>query len=198
MKKIENSIDEEILDIFKNAEEKKKNNEDLNILEGIFTRRSVRNFTGKIVDDKTLLTILKAGSYAPSAKNKQPWHFIVVKNKEILEQLSQVHPYIKMVPKAGCAIVVCGNSLEDTEEGFIVEGCSAAIQNILLAAHGLNLGAVWCGIYPISKCVKMTRAIFNLEESIIPIGVVAIGHTKVEESFPDRFNKDGKIHYETW
>lgn len=197
MKNSKNSIDEEILSVFKSVEEKRKNNEALTILEGIFTRRSVRTFTGEIVDDKTLLTILKAGSYAPSAKNKQPWHFIVVKNKETLEHLSQIHPYIKMVPKAGCAIVVCGNNLEETEKGFVIEDCSAAIQNILLAAHGLNLGAVWCGIYPISKCVKMTRAIFNLDDNIIPIGVVAIGHTKLENKLPDRFNED-KIHYETW
>jgi len=102
-----------------------------------------------------------------------------------------------MIPKSGCAIVVCGDINEEKEKGFVVEDCSAAIQNILLAAHSLKLGTVWCGIYPISKYVKTVRTLFNLTTDIVPIGIVAIGHTHAEKDIPNRFNPK-KIHYEKW
>src|SRR5690554_4415591 len=118
----------------------------MNVLDAIFSRRSIRKFTGEQVKEEDLKTILKAGFQAPSAHNYQPREYIVVKDKEILNKISEFHKYAKMLPNAGCGIVVCGDTSKQEEIGFLVEDCSASIQNMLLAAHGLGLGAVWCGL----------------------------------------------------
>ena len=169
----------------------------MDILEAIFTRRSIRNFTGEPITEDQLEIILKAGFYAPSAHNKQPWHFIVVKDKEKIEAISQIHPYAKMAPSAGCIIMVCGDKDIEGQSGFIAEDCSAAIQNILLASHGIGLGAVWCALYPISMLTKNAKKIFNIPNNVIPVGMVVIGHKLRDRNASDRFKVE-RIHYDEW
>lgn len=169
----------------------------MDVIDAIITRRSIRKFTGKVVSDEQLNLLLRAGFQAPSAHNLQPWHFIVVKDKEKLDEITGSHPYAKMLPQAGCGIIVCGDVNREKREGFMVEDCSAAIQNILLAAHGKGLGAVWCGIYPDPDRMKPISRILNLPENIIPVGLIAVGYPAEEKTPKDRFDSS-KIHYETW
>ncbi len=121
-------------------------NEALNV---IYTRRSVRSFTGEAVAREDLMKILRAGMSAPSAVNVQPWAFVVVTKRETLDELCDTLPYAKMLDKAGAAIIVCG--IPDKDEvysaDYWVMDCSAASENILLAAHALGLGAVWTAVY---------------------------------------------------
>lgn len=169
----------------------------MNVIDAIITRRSIRKFTGEVVSDEQVNTLLKAGFQAPSAHNLQPWHFIVVKDKETLEEMAANHPYAKMLPQSGCGIIVCGDSNREARVGFLVEDCSAAIQNILLAAHGIGLGAVWCGIYPDTDRTAEFSRILNLPGNIIPVGLIAVGYPDEEKAPQDRFDKT-KIHYEKW
>lgn len=169
----------------------------MDVLQAIFTRRSIRKFTGEQISDENMETLLKAGFSAPSAHNMQPWHFVVIKNPAILENIAEKHPYAKMLPQAGCCIVVCGNDEVQKTKGLQVEDCSAAIQNILLAAHGIGLGAVWCGLYPAPELTKIVSDAVKLPNNIEPIGMVVVGH-KVEDREPaDRFDK-AKVHYDQW
>lgn len=169
----------------------------MDFLESIFTRRSIRRFTGEIISDENLEKILRAGFQAPSAHNREPREFIVIKDKEKLNKIPEFHPYTKMLPNAGCGIIVCGDIRKQEEEGFLVEDCSASIQNMLLAAHGLGLGAVWCGLYPIEVLVENTNKLFDLPEHIIPVGMVVVGEKAEEKKYIDRYNPDC-IHYDKW
>ena len=100
----------------------------MEILEAIFTRRSIRKFTGQPITDDNLHTILRAGCYAPSARNHQPWQFVVVKDGHTLQAIAADHPYAKMMPQAGCCIVACGDKERQGRVGFLIEDCSASSQ----------------------------------------------------------------------
>lgn len=169
----------------------------MDILDAIFTRRSIRKYTGETVKDEQLEIILKAGFFAPSAHNRQPWHFVVVKQADKLKTIAENHRYAKMLPQAGCAIIVCGEKQIDGMTDFVVEDCSAAIENILLAAHGIGLGTVWCGIYPVSKYVRLLSDLLELPHSVIPVGMVVVGNADETRTVTDRYNKS-KIHKDNW
>ncbi len=169
----------------------------MDAIDVILSRRSTRKFTGKLVNDENLTKILKAGFSAPSAHNRQPWEFIVLKDEIMINEFSSKHSYAKMLPQAKCAIVVCGDNENQKATGFLVADCAAAIENMLLAAHALNLGAVWCGIYPVPDLLDMTKKLLGLPETIIPIGLVAIGY-KAEEKEPRNNFDPKKIHYNKW
>lgn len=169
----------------------------MDVLDAIFTRKSIRKFTGEPVSEEDLKTILKAGFSAPSAHNFRPQDFVVVKDKAALESIANYHTYGKMLPKAGCGIVVCGDAQRQEVTGFLVEDCSASIQNMLLAAHGLGLGAVWCGIYPVPELMKSTAELLNLPSNIIPVAIMALGHKSEERTAKDRYD-ESKVHYNKW
>lgn len=169
----------------------------MDVLDAIYTRRSIRKFTDQDIDKEILRSILRAGFYAPSAKNQQPWHFIIIKSKEMLLNISQKHPYAKMLPNAACCIVVCGDKNKQGQTGFLVEDCSAAIENMLLAAHGLGLGAVWLSLYPISSRSKPIGQLLDIPKNIIPVGMIAVGYKAEERTTKERFNED-RLHFEKW
>lgn len=169
----------------------------MDVLDAIFTRRSIRKFTGEQVGEENLKTILKAGFSAPSAHNYRPQHFVVVREKSTLEAITSFHPYAKMLPNAGCGIIVCGDTEKQNATGFLVEDCSASIQNMLLAAHGLGLGAVWCGLYPHTELTEPMAKLLKLPETIIPVGLIALGHKDQEREAPDRY-EDTKVHFDQW
>lgn len=169
----------------------------MDVLQAIFTRRSIRRFTGEPVSNEQMEILLKAGFSAPSAHNMQPWNFVVIKNPATLDYISEMHPYGKMVSQAGCCIIVCGDEEVQKTKGFLVEDCSAAIQNILLAAHGIGLGAVWCGLYPVPELTKLISVTIKLPSNIEPIGMIAVGHKLQDKAPADRFDM-AKIHYEQW
>jgi nitroreductase len=169
----------------------------MDVLEAIFTRRSIRKYTGQPVSEADLHTILRAGCYAPSANNHQPWHFVVVRDCNTLQAFAEEHPFAKMMPQAGCCIVVCGDDQKQTRLGFLIEDCSAALQNILLAAHGLGLGAVWCGLYPDEPRMAAISRLLGLPAHLHPVGMLALGHKAEDPQTGERFDP-AKVHFEKW
>ncbi len=169
----------------------------MELLEGIKTRRSIRKYTGQVIDDQQIKMLLDAGFSAPSARNIRPWHFVVVRDPARLQEVANAHPYAKMLPSAGCGIVVCGDLSSQELEGYIAQDCSAAIENMLLAAHGMGLGAVWLGVYPRYERVRAIEKIFSLPDNIAPMGLISVGYPAETLDTPDRYM--GKnVHYETW
>jgi nitroreductase len=169
-------------------------------LKNILTRHSVREFTGDRVKKEDLLTILKAAMSSPSAVNQQPWSFVVVTKRKILDALCEKLPFAKMLSKAGAAIVVCGLSDKSKliNKDFWVQDCSAASENILLAAHALGYGAVWTAVFPDEKKVKDVRKILRIPKGIIPLNVIPIGRPVNKKEPPkDKFKKNN-IHWEKW
>lgn len=169
----------------------------MDALDAILTRRSIRKFTGEIISDEDIKTIIKAGFAAPSAHNNQSWEFIIVKDMDRLNEIASFHPYAKMLPNAGCGIIVCGDLKRQKEEGFLVSDASAAIENMLIAINGINLGAVWCGIYPVPNLIKMIREILNIPEYIVPVGLIAVGYKTVEKPSWNRYDEE-KVHINKW
>lgn len=169
----------------------------MDIFEAIFTRRSIRKYTTEAVSDEDVEIILKAAMLAPSACNEQPWQFVVARDPEQRQKLSEVSPYTHMAAKAPVVIVVCGDLSEEKAPGMWVQDCAAATQNILLAARGRNLGAVWCGIHPESDREDKARKIIGLPEQVIPMSLICIGHPEQKFYEENRYRAD-RVHHEKW
>ena len=166
-------------------------------LEAIRTRRSIRAFTDEPVLDEQIRTILAAAMNAPSARNQQSWEFIVIDDRDILDEIPTHHASAKMCLMAPIAIAVCGNTLREQSPGFWQQDCAAATENMLLAAHDIGIGAVWCGIYPREDRVKAYRELLHLPDGIIPMALVVIGNPAECPHPEDRYNPDF-IHRNKW
>ena len=168
----------------------------MDAMEAILTRRSIRKYTKQPVSDEVLKELLEAAMCAPSAGNQQPWYFVVINDRKIMNEIPKYHPYAQMLKEASVAILVCCDiNLEN--KGFGVEDCSAATQNILLAAHAKGLGAVWLGISPAGGEAAPTKKLLNLPEHIIPISLISIGYPAEQKPRPDRYQAD-RVHYNQW
>ncbi|GAB6138687.1 nitroreductase family protein [Halanaerobaculum tunisiense] len=169
----------------------------------IFDRRSIRSYTSQSVSEEKIEYLLQAGMAAPSAMNEQPWEFVVVDKREILDQILEVHDYAQMVPEAPLVIAICGNQdylkANDAQaaQEYMVQDCSAATQNILLAAQEQGLGSVWLGVYPREKRIKGIQKLLDLPEEITPISLVVIGHTNQDKEANDRYLED-RVHRNQW
>ena len=150
-------------------------------VENILTRTSVRSYTEQPVEQEKVELLLRAGMAAPTAVNKQPWHVVVLNTRESIDRLSSANPRAGMLKQAPLAIVVCGDmnkALEGKGQEYWIQDCSAATENILLAAHALGLGAVWTGTYPMDDRVKATAEALHLPSHIIPLCTIVIGYPK--------------------
>lgn len=169
----------------------------MNLQEGIITRRSIRKYKNTTICDNDLEHIIKCGMHAPSAVNKQPWHFVIFRSNKVIKQLIEVHPNAGMLRSAAAGILICYDTKLQHDDGFGPVDCAAATQNMLLAAHGLNLGACWIGIYPRQQRMNKLQEAFNLPEHVIPFSVISVGHPDEVKKQPERFKKE-RIHYEGW
>ncbi len=166
-------------------------------MKNIFTRRSIRKFRNEPVNDEVITQLLRAAMYAPSAGNERPWQFLVVKNQDMLTKLSETSPYARMTKEAVFAIVVCGDLTLEKFEGYWVQDCAAATQNILLEVADNDLGAVWLGVYPMEDRVAYIRQLFALPEHIVPFAVIPVGHPAETPETPQRYDET-RVHYEQW
>ena len=169
----------------------------MDFIEAIMSRCSIRKYTGETVTDEQMDMILKAGFAAPSAHNLRPWHFIQLRNDATLQHIADLHPYAKMLPDAGSGIVICGDKTISETEGFMVQDCSAAIQNMLIAINGLGLGGVWIGVYPVPELMKGLKEYFHIPDTVLPIGIIAVGH-KAGSRYPfDKYDPE-RVHMDQW
>jgi nitroreductase len=168
----------------------------MDAMEAIFTRRSIRKYTKDPVPESLVNELLKAAMAAPSARNEQPWHFVVVSDHKILDEIPKFHPFSKMLVEAPVAILVCGDTAPLTDT-YWIQDCSAAIENILIAARAKGLGAVWLGIYPGDARVKPMQKLCGIPEKVIPLGIISIGYPAEEKPPANRFNAS-RVHYNKW
>ena len=179
-------------------------------LDIIMTRTSIRSFTGEPVSKEQLETILKAGMAAPTAMNGQPWRFVVVTDKDKIAEVFGQGPRSGMFTTAGAVIVVCGQTTmmrkpfgqpdapeTEVENIFWYEDCSAATENILLAAHALGLGAVWTAGYPAMERIAPIAAALGIPAKVVPLCVIPIG-VPAENPDPKDKWKPENIHWEQW
>jgi len=170
----------------------------MELYDGLISRRSIRNYTGERVDDEIIKSIIRAGMYAPSARNRRPWHFVVIDDRSVMKRIMDVHPYSSMLAEASHAIAVCGDKELENGPGYYKLDCATASQNILLAAHSKGLGAVWLGVEPREERIKAVSNILGLPSHIIPVSIISIGiPAKIKSSLPDRF-EEKKIRRNKW
>lgn len=169
----------------------------MDLFEALKTRRSIRKYTDEPVSDDNIHALLDAAMHAPSAKNEQPWHFVVVRDSSVRAVLAKTTPYTHMAAEAPVVIVVCGDMNHDKASGMWVQDCAAATQNLLLAARGENLGTVWCGVHPIQEREEHVRSALNLPANIVPFNLICIGHPAQPFKEEQRFQEE-RIHREKW
>lgn len=165
------------------------------IIDNILNRKSIRKYSDKKVEQQKIDTILKCAMAAPSAMNKQPWELLVVTDKEILEKLASIAPNASYSKNSQLAIIVCGN--KPASEKFWIQDCCAVTENILLAVESLNLGAVWCAVFPDDIKVQQIQELFSIPEDTIPLNIIPIGYPLVKE-FPKQKYTDKKVHLNKW
>ena len=165
------------------------------LIETILSRRSIRRYTKESVSEEEIKILLEAAMAAPSASNRKPWHFVVITERETLDQLAEAHKYAKMLNEAPLCISVCGDTT--IAERFWVQDCSAATENLLLATTALDLGAVWCGVHPRQERVEDISKILGIEAPFVPLNIIAIGHP-AEEKEPRTQYDEGRVHREKW
>ncbi|MDR2076062.1 MAG: nitroreductase family protein [Desulfovibrio sp.] len=169
----------------------------MDTLTAIHTRRSVRAFAPGPVSEEDLQTLLEAAMAAPSAGNAQPWAFLVITDPALLERVPDMNPYANMAPRAPLSILVCGDTAAEKYPGFWVQDCSAATQNLMLAARAIGLGSVWTGIHPMEDRVAKARDLFHLPETLIPLGLVVVGRPRTEQKRENRFAPE-KVRRNLW
>lgn len=165
--------------------------------DAVFGRRSIRRYTGESVSEESIETLLRAAMAAPSAHNRQPWRFVVIQAPESLQALSQATSYSSMIAGAPLALAICADTTVQENAGYWAQDCSAAMQNLLITAHAIGLGAVWVGVHPLPERVATVREILGLPEPIQVLGLVSIGHPSETKDPSQRFEPE-YIHRERW
>ena len=163
----------------------------------LLERRSIRTYTRSAISNEIGRNLLKAAMSAPSAGNEQPWHFIVVKEKQRLSMLAETSPTAKMTAGAALAIIVCGDLTLEKYQGFWMLDCAAATQNLLLSATENGLGSVWVGVYPLEERMDHIRKMFDLPNHIIPFALVPLGYPAETPPPAERYNQS-RVHLDSW
>jgi len=169
----------------------------MDAIEAILTRRSVRKYSNKAISDKIIKELIEAGTSAPSAGDQQPWHFIIINNRKLLNKIPEFHPHAKMIMDAQKAILVCGDLELETHTGFWIQDCSAATENILIAARAKGLGSCWLGVYPREKRINGLRNLLKIPKNVIPFSLISLGYPAIEQNRLDRYNSK-RIHRNKW
>jgi nitroreductase len=169
----------------------------MDTLEAIHTRRSVRKYLDTPVPEELVQKLLAAAMQSPSARNQQPWQFVVIDDRATLAKIPEFMPNAAMVAHAPVAIAVCGDLELEQSPGYWVVDCAAATQNMILAAHSLGLGAVWCGVYPRQLRMKGLQDLLGLPEMVVPHSLVAIGYPAEEAKATNRFRPE-RIRRNHW
>jgi nitroreductase len=169
----------------------------MDTLTAIHTRRSIRQYRKDPVPDDILEQVLRAAMAAPSARNGQPWHLVVIRDPDLLSQVPSFHPNGAMAAEAPLAILVCGDIRLEGSPGYWSIDCAAATQNLLLAAHDLGLGAVWTGVYPREERIAGFRQLLDLPEEVIPHTLVPLGYPAETPISTDRYAPQ-RVHYDGW
>jgi len=165
------------------------------MLDTIFARRSIRKYTEEPVTDEQVQKLLKAAMAAPSASNRKPWHYVVIRERSTLKRLAEAHPYGKMLADAALCIAVCGDTAISPKRWD--QDCSASTQNILLAATSMGLGSVWLAGYPAEEIDNAVRNILSISERVHVLCLVAVGHP-AEQKEPRTQYDAQRVHQEHW
>ena len=163
----------------------------------VLSRRSIRKYTDEPVAHDQLLLLVRAAMAAPSADDERPWHFIVITDHDIRNRIPDIHPFAYIAVSAPAVIIVCGDESLQKLQGFWIQDCAAATENILIEAQQLGLGAVWLGIFPVEGRVEGFRRLLDMPDNIIPFSLVVLGYPAEYREPADRFD-ESRLHFNRW
>ena len=162
----------------------------MDTMECIYKRRSIRKYCDRPIDDEILLTLIKAATAAPTACNSRPWEYIIITDKEVKSEIKKKMYFAQY--EAPAMIVACGNmklAMSGPVKNYWIQDCSAAIENILLAATSMGLGSLWVGLYPVESSIRPLYKILDLPEEVIPLGIVYLGYPAEEKEPRTQFDE---------
>ena len=166
-------------------------------IEAILTRRSIRKYIDQPVSEADVKTLMECAMAAPSASNQQPWQFVVINDREVLNGIAGLHPHAQMCKEATLAVVVCGDAGTAKSPDFWQQDCAAATQNILVAARALGLGTCWCGVYPSQNRVPALQELLGIPAPVTPLCVIAVGHPAEQKPPGNRYDAS-RVHMNRW
>ena len=168
-------------------------------LSAIFGRRSIRAYTVKPIPDEIVVELLRAAMAAPSAAACDPWRFVVVQDQTMLRRAAAVLPHGRLLGGAAAGIIVCGDlaAAHDRQLSYLLQDCAAAIENLLLAAHMLGLGACWLGVHPRDSRMGALRRLFGIPPEILPVSAVALGYPSERKEPRTRYRAE-HVHRDRW
>ena len=166
-------------------------------MDAVLTRYSALHYARQPVSKSALRTLLRAAMAAFSADDERPWHFVIVGDRSIREEIATILPYAHMVARAPVAILVCGDESMQRLPGFWPLDCAAATENILIEAEQLGLGAVWLGVYPIPGRIQALRSLLNIPGQITPFALVPVGHPAEKRTAGNRYD-ESRVHWGSW
>lgn len=169
----------------------------MEVLDAILTRRSIRAYDDRPVPEELVERLLRAAMAAPSARNGQPWQFVVLTDRDMLAKAATINPYAGMAAQAPLAIVICADPRLEKSSGYWPVDCAAAAENMLLAAHGLGLGAVWTGIYPREERIEGFRRLLGLPAPVIAHCMIVVGYPAEQRAAEVRYHAD-RVHRDRW
>jgi len=167
------------------------------VMDPILSRRSIRRYQNRPVEEPLVEYCLRAAMAAPSAHNQQPWAFVIIDNRQLLDAIPGFHPYSRMLYEAPMAILVCGDNSDLKSPDFWPQDCAAAVENILLAACSRGLGSVWMGVYPKEPIMQGFRRLLELPDTLVPFALVALGYGAEEKGPSDRYDP-GRVYRNVW
>ncbi|MBQ9731550.1 MAG: nitroreductase family protein [Alphaproteobacteria bacterium] len=174
----------------------------MELMEGLLTRRSVRQYQDKKIDKETIKKIIKAAQHSPSAHNMQPWEFLVIEDKKFMEELRYIQRWTSFAKNASCVVIVCGDTdkafsrdKDDEKWTYVDVDCAIATQSLLLAAWAEGVGTCYCGAAPMQKIVDALRERLNLPENIRPFAIVPMGYPAETPKQPDDRYDESKIKW---
>jgi nitroreductase len=168
----------------------------MDTIQALFTRRTVRQFTPEPVSDEDVHLLLKAAMQAPTAGNAQPWHFVVITDHAVLDQIPTFHTSAAFIPRTPLGILICADD-QIAKPGRWLLDCAAAAENMLIAAHASGLGACWVGIEPVPERIEGFRRLIGLPDSVHPVCMIAVGHPAKTPAPEDRFQSE-RVHLNNW
>jgi len=166
----------------------------MDVHEAIKNRRSIRKYLAKEVEDEKVMTILEAGRWAPSASNRQPWHFIVVRNKAVRKRLADVHQYGRFMAESPVVVVVLGDP--DKHPRYHLADPHNAVQNMLLAAYKEGLSTCWMGVRD-TDIEPEFRKILGIPGSLRVVCSISVGYGDQERS-STRFPLEDTVSWENY
>jgi nitroreductase len=172
-------------------------NEFMDALQAIFSRRSIRKYSSEPIAQDVEESLLRAAMVAPSALDERPWHFVVIRDRELLRELSARMDHCEMLGEAALGLLICGDDRLERAKGFWVQDCSACTQNVLLAAHALGLGAVWLAVHPLEDRIQAVRSVLGVPAEVAPFALVSLGYPAEKLEGEDRYDPS-RIHANRW